>query len=149
MAAVTIPIPGLLLLAQSMFNQSPGIGSTLLVDLFCSGVITNDGSLPSDFSICAFPGYAQVPIATYLVTTAVSDSSFVSATYSNNPISWSNAAQIPITVYGYLVTSADTGIVVWYQVFDSAYTIAPQNRVLINLSFNVFPFINYIPPTGR
>lgn len=140
MAGPVFPYQGALELAKNMLITNSFDEYTYLVDLYTNDYDPDLNASPSNFTIADFEDYEQLSFTRAQWTVPEIVPPYVQVSCTLNPLQWQTAGP-PVDVYGYLVRSSVSGMVLWAEYYGDPFQIGlgvglSQPITLLLFSFN-------------
>ena len=124
--AIVTPDQGQIELANCMLVNESYPTYKYLVDLFKNNYTPDQNSAASSFAIADYDGYEQQSFTRDQWSTIVNSAHQALALCSINPFQFSNNGAVQ-TIYGYLVRSATSGLVLWCERYQMPFVIGAGN----------------------
>lgn len=135
MALIT-PNTGELELLDKLLKDALSTNENYILKLYRNDYTPDDNSVAGSFTEANFTNYAAKTLTRALWNAAVTVSGKAETSYGSAPQSWTCGAS-GNTIYGYYVTGATSGTVLWAERFATSRVLADQDVLNLTPKFTL------------
>jgi len=134
--ALITPNAGELELLDKMLKDALSSDENYILKLYGADYTPDDSAVEGSFTESAFTNYAARTLTRANWNSAVTVSNKAETSYGSGPQSWTCGATGG-TVYGYYVTGATSGTVLWAERFSTSRVLASGDILNLTLKFTL------------
>jgi hypothetical protein len=127
---------GELELLDKMLKDALSTNENYILRLYQNNYTPVDASAPGSFTEANFTSYAALTLTRALWNSAVVVSLKAETSYGSAPLSWTCGAS-GNTIYGYYVTGATSGVVLWAELFATSRILASADVLNLTPKFTL------------